>query len=78
VVATARSILPSADDGVVTVRGDIGDRNTAERVMVDFVEEPEAAVRFWRDRATKLEQQVASPAAANARAIYTEAAPRLC
>jgi NAD(P)-dependent dehydrogenase (short-subunit alcohol dehydrogenase family) len=37
VVATARSILPSADDGVVTVRGDIGDRNTAERVIAQAV-----------------------------------------
>jgi NAD(P)-dependent dehydrogenase (short-subunit alcohol dehydrogenase family) len=42
VVATSRSILPSTDDGIVTVAGDVGDRNTAERVIA------EAADRFDR------------------------------
>jgi NAD(P)-dependent dehydrogenase (short-subunit alcohol dehydrogenase family) len=28
VVATARSIQPSTDDAVLTVRGDVGDRDT--------------------------------------------------
>jgi len=37
VVATARSILPSTDDGIVTIRGDIGDRNTARRVIAEAV-----------------------------------------
>lgn len=37
VVATARSILPSTDDRIVTIRGDIGDRNTAERVIAETV-----------------------------------------
>jgi NAD(P)-dependent dehydrogenase (short-subunit alcohol dehydrogenase family) len=35
VVATSRSIQPSDDDGVVTVSGDIADRKTAERVIVE-------------------------------------------
>jgi NAD(P)-dependent dehydrogenase (short-subunit alcohol dehydrogenase family) len=42
VVATARSIQPSTEDGIVTVRGDIGERNTAERVVA------EAMGRFGR------------------------------
>ena len=33
VVATARSMQPSTDDNVVTVAGDIADRNTAERAI---------------------------------------------
>jgi NAD(P)-dependent dehydrogenase (short-subunit alcohol dehydrogenase family) len=37
VVATARSILPSTDDGIVTVPGDVGDRSTAERVIAEAV-----------------------------------------
>ncbi len=37
VVATARSILPSTDDGVVTVPGDVGDQNTAKRVIAEAV-----------------------------------------
>jgi len=35
VVATARSIQSSADDGIITVPGDIGDRNTAKRVIAE-------------------------------------------
>jgi NAD(P)-dependent dehydrogenase (short-subunit alcohol dehydrogenase family) len=35
VVATARSIKPSADDHVLTVAGDIGDRSTAARVIAE-------------------------------------------
>jgi NAD(P)-dependent dehydrogenase (short-subunit alcohol dehydrogenase family) len=42
VVATSRSIQPSDDDGVVTVSGDIADRKTAERAIV------EAMTRFGR------------------------------
>lgn len=42
VVATSRSIQPSDDDGVVTVSGDIADRKTAERVII------EAVTRFGR------------------------------
>jgi NAD(P)-dependent dehydrogenase (short-subunit alcohol dehydrogenase family) len=37
VVATARSIQRSTEDGIVTVRGDIGERNTAERVIAEAV-----------------------------------------
>ena len=33
VVATARSLEPSSDDEVLTVRGDIADRKTAERAI---------------------------------------------
>ena len=33
VIATARSIEPATEDGIATVRGDIGERNTAERVV---------------------------------------------
>ena len=33
VIATSRSIEPVADEDVVTVRGDIADRDTAERVF---------------------------------------------
>jgi NAD(P)-dependent dehydrogenase (short-subunit alcohol dehydrogenase family) len=42
VVATARSIKPSNDDGVLTVAGDIADAKTAERVIA------EAMRRFGR------------------------------
>jgi NAD(P)-dependent dehydrogenase (short-subunit alcohol dehydrogenase family) len=42
VVATARSIKPSNDDGVVTVAGDIADPKTADRVI------SEAVKRFGR------------------------------
>ena len=42
VVATARSIKPSNDDGVLAVAGDIADRKTAERVIA------EAMARFGR------------------------------
>jgi NAD(P)-dependent dehydrogenase (short-subunit alcohol dehydrogenase family) len=35
VVATARSMRPSNDDEVLTVSGDIADRNTAERVILE-------------------------------------------
>jgi NAD(P)-dependent dehydrogenase (short-subunit alcohol dehydrogenase family) len=38
VVATARSIAPSADDGIVTVAGDIADPDTAQRVVEETVE----------------------------------------
>jgi NAD(P)-dependent dehydrogenase (short-subunit alcohol dehydrogenase family) len=38
VVATARSISPSSDDGVIVVPGDIADRKTAERVVSEAVE----------------------------------------
>jgi NAD(P)-dependent dehydrogenase (short-subunit alcohol dehydrogenase family) len=38
VVATARSIPPSTDDGIITVPGDIGDRNTAKRVITEAVD----------------------------------------
>lgn len=37
VVAISRSINPSDDDGVVAVSGDIADRNTAERAIVEGV-----------------------------------------
>src|SRR5262245_30001647 len=37
VVATARSIKPSNDDGVLTVAGDIADPKTAERVISEGV-----------------------------------------
>jgi NAD(P)-dependent dehydrogenase (short-subunit alcohol dehydrogenase family) len=37
VVATSRSIQPSPDDGVVTLPGDVGARNTAERVIAEAV-----------------------------------------
>jgi NAD(P)-dependent dehydrogenase (short-subunit alcohol dehydrogenase family) len=37
VVATARSIRPSADDGVLAVPGDIADRRTAERAISEGV-----------------------------------------
>jgi NAD(P)-dependent dehydrogenase (short-subunit alcohol dehydrogenase family) len=42
IVANSLSIGPSTDDGIVTVRGDIGDRKTAERVV------GEAMSRFGR------------------------------
>jgi len=42
VVATARSIKPSNDDGVLSVAGDIADPRTAERVIA------EAMARFGR------------------------------
>src|ERR1700742_2850650 len=35
VVATARSIKPSSDDGVLAVPGDIADWKTAERVIAE-------------------------------------------
>jgi NAD(P)-dependent dehydrogenase (short-subunit alcohol dehydrogenase family) len=38
VVATARSIRPSSDDGVIVVPGDIADRKTAERAVSEAVE----------------------------------------
>jgi NAD(P)-dependent dehydrogenase (short-subunit alcohol dehydrogenase family) len=37
VVATSRSIQPSTDDGVVTVPGNVGARNTADRVIAEAV-----------------------------------------
>ena len=37
VVATSRSIKPSADSGVVTVQGDIGAAETAVRVLTDLM-----------------------------------------
>jgi NAD(P)-dependent dehydrogenase (short-subunit alcohol dehydrogenase family) len=37
VIATSRSIQPSDDDGIVTVSGDIADRKTAERVIIESV-----------------------------------------
>ncbi|WP_028210290.1 SDR family NAD(P)-dependent oxidoreductase [Paraburkholderia mimosarum] len=37
VVATARSIKPSDDANIVSVAGDIGDRETAERVITESV-----------------------------------------
>jgi NAD(P)-dependent dehydrogenase (short-subunit alcohol dehydrogenase family) len=37
VVATGRSIQPSADDGIITVPGDVGDRNTARSVIAEAV-----------------------------------------
>ena len=37
VVAVSRSIQPSDDDGIVTVSGDIADRKTAERAMIEGV-----------------------------------------
>ncbi|HTW72867.1 MAG TPA: SDR family oxidoreductase [Acetobacteraceae bacterium] len=42
VVANSLSIAPSSDDGIATVRGDISDRKTAERVVGD------AMTRFGR------------------------------
>src|ERR1700761_2286738 len=42
VVATARSIKPSTDPNVLTVAGDIGDRDTARRVIA------EGTARFGR------------------------------
>ncbi|WP_254721956.1 SDR family NAD(P)-dependent oxidoreductase [Kovacikia minuta] len=42
VIAISRSIAPSDDDGVVAVSGDIADRKTAERAIV------EAVTRFGR------------------------------
>ncbi|MCX4162913.1 MULTISPECIES: SDR family NAD(P)-dependent oxidoreductase [Paraburkholderia] len=42
VVATARSVQPSNDPNIVTVAGDIGDRNVAKRVI------DEAVTRFGR------------------------------
>src|SRR5271168_3932659 len=42
VVATARSIKPSDDDGVIAVPGDIADRKTAERAI------SEGMARFGR------------------------------
>jgi NAD(P)-dependent dehydrogenase (short-subunit alcohol dehydrogenase family) len=38
VIATARSIEPSEDSGIVTVRGDIADPDTAQRVLDEAVE----------------------------------------
>ena len=38
VVATARSIRPSSDDGVIVIPGDIADRKTAERAVSEAVE----------------------------------------
>lgn len=38
VVATARSIQPVTDDGIITVPGDIGDRNTAKQVVAEAVD----------------------------------------
>jgi NAD(P)-dependent dehydrogenase (short-subunit alcohol dehydrogenase family) len=38
VIATARSIGPSEDPGVVTVEGDIADPDTAQRIVVEAVE----------------------------------------
>jgi NAD(P)-dependent dehydrogenase (short-subunit alcohol dehydrogenase family) len=38
VVATARSIEPSTDPGVVTVAGDIADPDTAQRVVIEATE----------------------------------------
>ncbi|MBO0709946.1 MAG: SDR family NAD(P)-dependent oxidoreductase [Acetobacteraceae bacterium] len=38
VVATARSIEPATEDGIITVRGDIGERTTAERVVAAAVD----------------------------------------
>jgi NAD(P)-dependent dehydrogenase (short-subunit alcohol dehydrogenase family) len=38
VIATARSIGPSEDLGMVTVAGDIGDPETAQRVVEEAVE----------------------------------------
>ncbi len=38
VIATARSIGPSEDSGIVTVGGDIGDPDTAQRVVGEAVE----------------------------------------
>jgi NAD(P)-dependent dehydrogenase (short-subunit alcohol dehydrogenase family) len=38
VIATARSIGPSEDSGVVAVRGDIADPDTAQRVLYEAVE----------------------------------------
>jgi NAD(P)-dependent dehydrogenase (short-subunit alcohol dehydrogenase family) len=35
VIATSRSIQPSDDDGVVAVSGDIADRKTAERAIIE-------------------------------------------
>ena len=37
VVANARSIQPSADEGVLAVAGDIGDRSVAERVIAQGI-----------------------------------------
>jgi NAD(P)-dependent dehydrogenase (short-subunit alcohol dehydrogenase family) len=37
VVAVSRSIRPSADDDIVTVAGDVGDRKTAERAISEGV-----------------------------------------
>jgi len=37
VVAMARSIQPSTDDAVITVRGDVGDRKMAERAIAEAV-----------------------------------------
>ncbi|HIK17398.1 MAG TPA: SDR family oxidoreductase [Leptolyngbyaceae cyanobacterium M33_DOE_097] len=37
VIAVSRSIQPSDDDGVVTVSGDIADRKTAERAIIEGV-----------------------------------------
>src|SRR5262249_10250229 len=42
IVATARSIKPSDDPNIVTVAGDIGDRETAQRVV------SQALARFGR------------------------------
>ena len=38
VIATARSIEPSEDSGIVTVRGDIADPDTSQRVLDEAVE----------------------------------------
>lgn len=37
VIATARSVAPSSDEGVLAVSGDIGDRRTAERAISEGV-----------------------------------------
>ncbi|HEY9623669.1 MAG TPA: SDR family oxidoreductase [Crinalium sp.] len=37
VVATSRSIEPSDDDGVITIPGDIAERKTAERAIIEGV-----------------------------------------
>lgn len=38
VIATARSIGPSEDSGIVTIRGDIADPDTAQRVVDEAIE----------------------------------------
>ena len=49
-------------------------RGMARKPTFEFSpEEPEAAARYWRDKATKLDQQVAEPKAALARKKAFEA-----